>query len=427
MKKRERKKNKKILIILIISILLIIILGIIAYTFFLKNNQKERENKISTIQKHYNEYVITIKETTLYNEKEEIVGKLGSNIELVLENQNINENTKYFKITNLNDQYYIKYDAVKIIEKLKEKDDRYLNYILYNENINTKETTSFYDEEGNLKYEFNKNYSLPIIVKDTEKYGVEFNEELLYIKKEQVVEIVENNNTEKKNSSGVGVLNYHAFYDETNNEERANCVTEICHSMSQFKTHLDFFKENNILTITMDELEKYIDGKIQLPKSVLITIDDGPKTEHAVDMLGEYKMYATIFMVTSWFDEESYYKNEYIELHSHTHNMHNGGQCPGGQGGGIKCLPKEIILSDLKQSREELSGSTAFAYPFYEYNEYSIEMLKEAGFTMAFIGESSSSDNLVHVGSDKFRLRRFVIVTYTSMNGLKKYFGQIKN
>lgn len=425
MKKRKRKKNKKILVILI-SIISIILLGIIAYILISNNNSKKIVNKINEIKTHYNEYVITTKETTLYNEKEEIVGKLGNNIELILEEEVIDENTKYFKITNLDSEYYVKYQDVKSIEAISEKNNRYLNYIPYNENINTKETTNFYDKDGNLKYTFNKNYSLPIIVKDIEKYGVEFNNELLYINQDDVIEVIDNNNTDRRNSSGVGVLNYHAFYDETDSEERANCVTEICHSISQFKSHLDFFKDNNILTITMEELENYIDGKIQLPKSVLITIDDGPKTEHAVDMLGEYKMYATIFMVTSWFDEEAYYKNEYIELHSHTHNMHDGGQCPGGQGGGIKCLPEETILSDLKQSREELGGSAAMAYPFYEYNEYSIRMLKEAGFRMAFIGESYSSDNLVHIGSDKFRLRRFIIVTYTTINDLRNYFGQIK-
>ncbi len=44
---------------------------------------------------------------------------------------------------------------------------------------------------------------------------------------------------------------------------------------------------------------------------------------------------------------------------------------------------------------------------------------------MGFIGESNSSDNLVHIGSDKFKLRRFVIVTYTTLNDFDKYFGQI--
>lgn len=424
MKKRNKKQNKKLSIIT--SSILLIIIGVLVYMYLSTNMEKQIDNKISEIKDHYNECVVTTKETTLYNEKEEVVGKLGKNVELTLSEQQIDENTKYFIITHLDNEYYIKYQDVQGIEDINKKNDRYLNYIPFNENINTKDVTNFYDAEGNLVYSFNKKYSLPIIVKDTDKYGIEYNNELLYVYSEDISEIISNTNTDKSNASGVGVLNYHAFYDENDASERADCVTEICHSMSQFKTHLDFFKENNILTVTMDELEKYIDGKIQLPKSVLLTIDDGPKTEHAVDMLGEYQMYATIFMVTSWFDEKSYYKNEYIELHSHTHDMHNGGVCPGGQGGGIKCLPEETILSDLKQSREELGGSTAIAYPFYEYNEYSIKMLKEAGFTMAFIGESYSSDNLVHIDSDKFRLRRFVIVTYTSINDLKNYLDQIK-
>ena len=67
-----------------------------------------------------------------------------------------------------------------------------------------------------------------------------------------------------------------------------------------------------MLTLQMHEVEWYIDGKIQLPKSVLITIDDGPKTQVAVDLLTEYKMYATIFLITSWFDETTYYKTDYI-------------------------------------------------------------------------------------------------------------------
>ena len=89
---------------------------------------------------------------------------------------------------------------------------------------------------------------------------------------------------------------------------------------------------------------------------------------------------------------------------------------------------EEIItyIEDLKKSREKLNNTTYFCYPFYEYNEYSIKMLKEAGFTMAFIGESTRSDNLVHVGSDKFRLRRFVIANITTINGLTDYFNQIK-
>lgn len=427
MKRRRKIKKGRLLVAILIVVIVLGGLGYITYDYIKKNNDSlKKEKLIKEINNHYNEFVKTNKETSIYNDNNEEIGVIGKGIELSLDKESITENTKYFKVTTFDDDYYIKYQDVDKIDELSEIDDRYKNYIPFNENIITNDKTSFYDGDDNLVFTFNNSYDLPIIIKDDEKYGIEFNNKLLYVKKDNVKETKKNNNTDKKNSSGVAVLNYHAFYDENNAEEKAACTTEICHSKKQFKSQLDLIKEKEMLTLQMNEVEMYIDGKVQLPKSVLITIDDGPKTKIAVDLLTEYKMYATIFLVTSWFDEKDYYKTDYIELHSHTHNMHDGSKCPGGQGGAIKCLPEEEIQKDLKQSREDLNGSTVFCYPFYEYNDYSIKMLKQAGFTMAFIGESSNSDNLIHVGSDKFRLRRFVIVTYTTINDLNKYFDQIK-
>lgn len=424
----KRKNNKKQLILGILFI--VIILALVGY-FYIANrnneNRKKDNDKVlyNEIIMHYNEFVKTNKEATLYNDEYQEAGKIGNNIEISLNDMQIDKDTRYFSIKDL-DGYYIKYQDVDKIEELSEVDDRYKNYILYNKNIVTSDKTSFYDEEGNLVYEFNKSFDLPIIINDSDNYGVEYNNRLLYIKASDVKEIKENYNTDKTNTSGVGVLNYHAFYDEKDPEEAANCNTSICHSKAQFRTHLEYFKENNILPLKMKEVEMYIDGKVQLPKSVLITIDDGGREKDGIDLLTEYKMYATIFLVTSWYEPSDYYKTEYIELHSHSHNMHNQGECPTGQGGGIQCLSEKEVQNDLRISREKLNNTTYFCYPFYEYNEYSIKMLKEAGFTMAFIGESNYSDNLVHVGSDKFRLRRFVIVTYTTISDLNKYFGQIK-
>lgn len=426
MKRKRKSQRRKIIIVILLIIVLLIIGYFISMKYNNDNSHFRNNNSVAEISDHYNEFVKTNKEAKLYNNKYEEIGTVGKNVELSLAKEKISKDTKYFKVTTFDEDYYIEYQNVDKINKLTETNDRYKNYIVFNENVITNNKTSFYDEDNNLVYTFNKSYDLPIIIKDDNRYGVDYNNNLLYIKKEDVKETKANNNTDKKNSSGIAVLNYHAFYDENNADEKKECTTEICHSKKQFKSHLDLIKEKNMLTLQMKEVEMYIDGKIQLPKSVLITIDDGPKTKIAVDLLTEYKMYATIFLVTSWFDEKEYYKTDYIELHSHTHNMHDGGQCPGGQGSGIKCLPEEEIQKDLKQSREDLDGSTVFCYPFYEYNDYSIQMLKKAGFTMAFIGESNNSDNLIHVGSDKFRLRRFVIVTYTTINDLNNYFDQIK-
>lgn len=424
MRKRKKTKNKSIVILILIIIFGIIVS--ICYPYIKHGKTKlDEEYTIKNINNHYNKFVKTNKETNLYDKDNNIVGTVGKSVELSLDNIDINDSIKYFKVSDFNGKYYIKYQDVDKIDNLTEINDRYKNYIVFNENIVTNDKTSFYDDEDKLMYTFNKTYDLPIIIKDNNKYGVEFNNRLLYVKKEDVKEIKKSNNTEKKNSSGIAVLNYHAFYDEDNYEEAKNCNTSICHSKKQFKEQLDLIKEKGMLTLKMKEVEMYIDGKINLPKSVLITIDDGGRTRIGIDMLTEYKMYATIFLVTSWFEPSDYYKTEYIELHSHSDNLHKTGDCSVGQGGGIQCLDEKTIQEDLKKSREKLNNTTYFCYPFYEYNEYSIKMLKEAGFTMAFIGESNHSDNLVHVGSDKFRLRRFVIVTYTTIDDLNKYFNQI--
>lgn len=413
MSKRMKKKELILFSIIITIVLMITSLIFVKHYFNKENNIDANVN--------FSDNVITKEEIKIYSlENESYIesGIIGKNVELSLEKQN----NDYFKIKDF-DNYYIKYKNVDGISDRKTYDNRYKEYILFNFNVETKDSTIFYDENNNMIYTFNEGYSLPLIIKETDRYGVEFNNRLLYIKKEES-ELVEHHNTDLNNASGVGVLNYHAFYDE--NDPNDSCPTVICHSKSQFIEQLDFLKEKNILTLKMKELEDYIDGKINLPRSVLITIDDGGRDKIAVDLLTEYKMYGTIFLITGWYDAKTYPKTEYIELHSHGDLLHNGGDCPGGQGGAIKCLDKETLQKDLKKSREDLNGTTYFAYPFYEYNDYSIENLKEAGFTMAFIGESTHGDNLVHVGDNKFLLHRFVIVTYTTMNDLNKYFGAIK-
>lgn len=428
MRKNKKKKNNNFRKILLIILIIIIISTIAIFSFKkITNYQKQLElnkekEQINNIKSHYSEYVITTKETDLLNSEEKVVGKINKNIRLLLEEIPITTETKYFKIKDMDNIYFIAYQDVAKTDEFT-YDERYKKYIPFNKNIKTKESTTFYDLEGNMIYKINSSYSFPIIIDNNDNYGIEFNNQLLYIKNEDIESIYDHHNTDLKNTKGVPVFNYHAFYDKNNATESSECNTSICHSTEQFKTHLDYFKDNNILTLKMSEFELYLDKKLQLPKSVLLTIDDGGRTTHAINMLTEYKMYATIFLITSWFSPEEYYKTEYIELHSHSHDLHNAGKCPGGQGGGIKCLPKETILSDLKTSRSLLNNTTAFCYPFYEYNQYSINLLKEAGFTMAFVGEEG--DMIAHPGVNKYRIPRFVIMTHTKMSDISALFNKV--
>ncbi len=169
--------------------------------------------------------------------------------------------------------------------------------------------------------------------------------------------------------------------------------------------------------MTTTELGKFIDGKIRLPeKSILVTIDDGARAWNFVPILEEYGINATLFLVSSWYELEQF-KSPYMEIASHTHDLHWPGRCPGGQGSPLKCSDKNLLLDDLKKSRETLSGTKAFCFPFYEYNDYAISVLKEAGFEMAFIGGGRK----VTKGIDKFKIPRITIHKDTSLNSYINY------
>lgn len=428
--KDNMKKNKNKIIILIIIGFLLIGTGIASFIVY---NKIETDKKIALelkrqqlkeeIISHYNLYVKTNKDTSLYSlvdSKYIKVGSISNEQELTLEEVDITYESEYFKVTTFDGKYYVYYKDVDSIDELTTYSNRYKRYIVFNKNIVTDEVTNFYDEDNNLLYTFNSSFDLPIIINKKDIYGVEFNNRLLYVKKEDVKEVKSSDNTKQSNTSGIAVLNYHFFYDETKASERADCNQIICHSKSLFSSHLKYIKDNNIFTPTMDEFEMYMDKEVNLPKSVLITIDDGWRAEDGIKLLEEYKLNGTVFLITSWWKEIDFLNIwNYVEYHSHGDNLHNQGVCPGGQGGAIKCLNKTKLLEDLTLSRKKLGGSTAFCYPFYEYNSYSISALKETGFTLAFAGGFKKANP----NTDKFKIPRYVMYYNTSVNQLKSYIG----
>lgn len=416
--------KKRIILIVILGFSLIFMFCVFGYFIYdSKENISEINEKkeIVDVKKYYSDFVRTNKDINLYINKDNnyvVVGKISSGVELAL-NGIFDE---YFKLNGFDEEYYVNYKNLDRIEELTVIDKRYEKYVPFGEKIITNDVTNFYDVDNNLIYKLDKSLELVILIKDDDRYGVIYNDKLLYVNFDDVNKVVEDSSVGGVNTKGIGVLNYHFFYDDTIEGEFSKCNQIICASRSQFEEHLEYFKTNNFFTPTMEELEMYIDGKIQLPKSVVITIDDGWRAKLGIEMLTKYKFNATMFLVTSSYNPKDF-RTDYVEVHSHTHDMHNSGDCPVGQGGGIQCLSEEFILNDLKTSSEILGGSKVLCYPYYEYNDYSISMLKKAGYKMAFAGEVMGSDNLVKVGSDKYSLPRFVVVNYTTMRDLENYLG----
>lgn len=423
MRRRKKKSYTKWMIFFIFLLLAIACICVLCY---------EKEKKLQDYQKMkddikatFNKVVLTNKETTLYtknNNKYVKSGKVNENVYFILNEEKSDYNAGYFMIDNLSNElaesYFIYYKDFEKVETEFEYNLRYKNYIPYNKIIVTNDIFSLYDENEEVIYELNSIKEMPIIVNIDDFYGVEFGNQLLYIKNKDIKEIKDNINTEKENTSGVAVLNYHFVYNDKND----SCIHSICHTEAQFTSHLEYIKNNNVFTPTLRELEMYIDGKIQLPKSVVITIDDGWHSVEAAILLNKYKLNGAVFLITSGYDKNSI-ESEYVEVHSHTHNMHKAGDCPNGQGGGIQCLSEKIIQEDLKKSREKLNNTTYFCYPFYEYNDYSISQLKKAGFTMAFAGYRAKGKSKAEPGIDKFQIPRYIIYNTTTVEQLKKMIG----
>ena len=212
-------------------------------------------------------------------------------------------------------------------------------------------------------------------------------------------------------------MNYHYIVNKDAGELK-ECVQSICITDTQYEEELKYLKDNGYYTATMKDTELFLTGKVNLPKkTVVITIDDGWYVARNIALLEKYEMHGTLFLIGNLAQPDAY-KSDYLEIHSHGWNIHNIGECPGNLGGAILCKDKQYLLDDLKKSRDSLNNTTYFCYPFYEYNERAIEILKEAGFTMAFKGGRVKAKP----GVNLFKVPRYSI---TNSDTLKDFISYI--
>ena len=195
----------------------------------------------------------------------------------------------------------------------------------------------------------------------------------------------------------IPVLCYHNIATQN---EKANYPEESDWTITtdNFKEHLDYLKNNNYKTLTMDEFYNWKIGNINLPyKSVLITFDDGflSNYEYAFKLLKEYNMNSTVFVFGSFIDNSTTnewngniktymtkdilenLKNEYpnIEIYSHSYNLHYQGAIN---------QNKEALMQDIKDFDNFYPNNDILCYPFGQYNDNIEDCLKESNYKMAF-------------------------------------------
>ena len=195
----------------------------------------------------------------------------------------------------------------------------------------------------------------------------------------------------------IPVLCYHNIATQ---DERANYPEESDWTITtdNFKEHLDYLKNNNYKTLTMDEFYNWKIGNLNLPyKSVLITFDDGflSNYEYAFKLLKEYNMNATVFVVGSFIDSSTTnewngniktymtkdilenLKNEYpnIEIYSHSYNLHYQGAIEQSQ---------DVLLQDITDFNNFYPNTDVFCYPFGQFNSTIEDCLRKSNYKMAF-------------------------------------------
>ncbi len=195
----------------------------------------------------------------------------------------------------------------------------------------------------------------------------------------------------------IPVLCYHNIATQ-NEKENYPEESDWTITTDNFKEHLDYLKNNNYKTLTMDEFYNWKIGNLNLPyKSVLITFDDGflSNYEYAFKLLKEYNMNATVFVVGSFIDNSTTnewngniktymtkdllenLKNEYpnIEIYSHSYNLHYQGAIN---------QNKDVLMQDIKDFNNFYPNNDILCYPFGQYNDNIEDCLKESNYKMAF-------------------------------------------
>ena len=207
----------------------------------------------------------------------------------------------------------------------------------------------------------------------------------------------------------IAVLTYHDF---TTGEPTWNMQKNI----KEFEKEMKYLKDHNYKTLTLKEVECYLEKKCNLPrKSVLITMDDGWKSELelALPVLKKYDLNATIFYIGINYDEpaekflnqedikniKENYKN--IEIASHTYNNH----IPEGYQ-----KSKEEIKEDLEKKIKEIN-TKYFAYPYGKYSDEYIEALKEEGYKLAFTFGPDKEHRKFTKDDDPYKIPRYNVST----------------
>lgn len=259
-----------------------------------------------------------------------------------------------------------------------------------------------------------ENHRYPIIMKSGNWFMLDIGGRYGYIHSSKV-----------KVDKGISILMYHHILDQKDLGKYKDVSTTI--TSEQFSEEMDYLNNQGFETVSMADLQKYVNGQINLPaKSTVLTFDDGLVSvrENAYPVLKQYGMNATEYVITSrndhltepfkpeelqFFSKEDMISMEDVfDFQAHTHNLH---QLDINNKSDVITKPLAIVKADIQLNKSILHANS-FAYPFGHYNDSTIQLLKELGFESAV----TTIRGPVNVGDDILQLKRVGIYQSTSLS-----------
>ena len=205
----------------------------------------------------------------------------------------------------------------------------------------------------------------------------------------------------------IAVLGYHDFTD-------TKSTNEMQMEISKFEKQMAYLKKHHYKTITLKEMECFINKTCNLPRrSVLITMDDGYRSNYelAFPVLKKYNLNAVVFYMSINYNtnSENYMnkeiidkaKKEYpnIEFASHSYNLHHEMDY---------LLDYDKINEDFQKQKETID-TKYFAYPYGHVSDNLEKALKENDYRLAFTFGPNKEHRKAKQTDDKYHIPRLNI------------------
>jgi peptidoglycan/xylan/chitin deacetylase (PgdA/CDA1 family) len=198
--------------------------------------------------------------------------------------------------------------------------------------------------------------------------------------------------------SGIPVLMYHSI---STDEKNSLCVSE-----DQFKGEMEWLHQNAYHTISIDEFYEALMNQGSVPENpILITFDDGYTDNFttAWPILKEYGFTATFFIITDYVSPSRIEWEQLSELVEQgnsigSHTIHHYDLSK------LSAVLQKKEIADSKSILDEKLDVTvkAFCYPSGKYNQTTLKLLSESGYSLGF----STKSGRVHAGDDPLLLKR---------------------